>query len=302
MILNSDWRATLRRGVFLAATVAAMSILVACGGGSNDSDDGDIVATTMPGGPTATQAPDPEPSATATDEATSTPANTATATVSPTPMPLTPTPTRTPTPTATPLPTVTTPFGEVRLLNDHIQNFTLTYSARFQGLENEDGSVEVAIEQANPESYHLRVTTAGQQTEAWRAGEQIYVLGPGGAVVELPGLVDQNLYAPSSFIAIVPDLAGVDVATVLDDDVDLNGRSTTHYAIDPAAAAAFRPSQSEVGDDAEGVFEVWVDNELGIILQMVVDVEWTAASGSQTIGIDYMLTNIGTTPEIAPPA
>jgi hypothetical protein len=182
-----------------------------------------------------------------------------------------------------------------------LTNFTLDYSARFDGTD-EAGSVDLRIAQARADSYHLQVATGGAQTEAWRVNEAVYVLGPGGAVVELPGLVDQNLYAPASFLALVPGLSMIESATVLGENVDVQGRSTTHYAIDPAVASAFRPSQSEVGDDVEGTFEVWVDNELDIIIQMDVDVSWTSDSGeTQTIGIDYLVTNINTTPEAQPP-
>lgn len=286
--------------------VLSLAILTACGGGG-DSDTEEVVdptVTVAPAGPTATSTAEgeAEDEPTATPEATNTPEATATTTPSPTPVPPTATPTNTPTPTATPLPTVTAPFSETRPLGEALTNFTLDYSARFDGTD-ETGSVDLRIAQAREDSYHLQVATGGEQTQAWRVNEVIYVLGPGGAAVELPAVVDQNLYAPASFLALVPDLSMIESATVLGENVDVQGRDTTHLEIDPAIAAAFRPSQSEVGDDVEGTFEVWVDNELGIIIQMDVDVSWTEAAGeTQTIGIDYLVTNINSTPEAQPPA
>jgi hypothetical protein len=250
----------------------------------------------------ATAEVEAEDEPTSTPEVTSTPEATATNTPSPTPEPPTPTPTTTPTPTATPLPTVQAPFDTVRPVGEALTNFTLDYSARFDGADDEDGTVDLRIEQARPDSYHLQVATPGQQTEAWRVNEVIYVLGPGGVVVELPALVDQNLYAPASFLALAPDLGMIESATVLGENADVADRSTTHYQIDPAAATAFRPSQSQVGDDVEGTFEVWVDNELDIVIQMTVDVEWSGSAGAtQSIGIDYMVTAIDSTPEAQPP-
>ncbi|MBA2452549.1 MAG: hypothetical protein H0V47_05225 [Chloroflexia bacterium] len=289
------------------ALVLSLVVLTACGGGG-DSESVDPTVTVAPAGPTSTLAAtaeveaEDEPTSTATAEMTSTPEATATITPSPTLEPPTPTPTNTPTPTATPLPTVQTPFDTTRPVGEALTNFTLDYSARFDGAEGEDGAVDLRIAQASPDSYHLQVATLGQQTEAWRVNEIIYVLGPGGAVVELPGVVDQNLYAPASFLALAPDPAMIELATVLGENVDVAGRSTTHYEIDPAAASAYRPSQSEVGDDVEGTFEVWVDNELDIVIQLNVDVNWTGGVGeTQAIGIDYLVTGIDSTPEAQPP-
>lgn len=288
------------------ALILSLAILVACGGGGDsDNESVDPTLTIEPARPTSTSTPEVEVEAepTSTPQATSTPEATATRTPSPTPVPPTATPTNTSTPTPTPLPTVTTPFSTTLPVGDALTNFTLDYSARYDGTDEDDGRVDLRIEQARADSYHVQVATVGQQTEAWRVNETIYVLGPGGAVVEVPGLVDQNLYAPSTFLALVPDLGTIESATVLGENVDVAGRGTTHYRIDPAEASAFRPSQSEVGDDVDGIFEVWVDNELGVVIQMEVDVDWTAPGGdTQTIAIDYLLTGINSTPEAQVPA
>ena len=290
------------------ALFLSLAILTACGGGG-ESENVDPTVTVAPAGPTstaratATAEVEAAEEPTSTPEMTSTPEATVTSTPSPTPEPPTPTPTNTPTPTATPLPTVQAPFDTIRPVGEALTNFTLDYSARFDGVDDEDGTVDLRIEQARADSYHLQVATGGQQTEAWRVNEVIYVLGSGGVVVELPGLVDQNLYAPVSFLALAPDLGMIESATVLGKNVDVAGRSTTHYQIDPAAASAFRPSQSEVGEDVEGTFEVWVDNELNIVIQMDVAVSWTGSAGeTQTIGIDYLVTGIDSTLEAQPPA
>lgn len=302
MVRLSEIHAGMRRGSVIVAAVVCMALLAACGGDAEDTEEEpQVVETAIPSGPTST--PEVEEDSTATSEPTSTPEPTvtATATSSPTPEPPTPTPTETPTPTATPLPTVETPFVNTWPLPEEIPNYTLEYSARFDGSADEDGAVDLLIEQANPESYHLSVSTGDQQTEAWRSGSVIHVLGPAGAVVELPGLVDQNLYAPSSFLVLVPDLSDIESATVLGEDVEVAGRSTTHYEVDPDQAAALRPTDTEAGDDVEGSFEVWVDDELGAIVQMRVSVEWTVSRQTERIVIDYLLSEIGTTPEVPAP-
>lgn len=287
----------------MALLGAALVMLSACGGGgdSDPTEPVQLVETAPPSAPTATTQPGPDPTETATPEPTSTPDPTATITPSPSPVPPTATPTITPSPTPTPLPTVETPFGDAQSVVDALPNFTLTYSARFDGAGDEDDTVELLIEQFGPESYHLRVSTGDQQTEAWRSGDTIHVLGPGGAIVELPGLVDRNLYAPSSFLVLVPDLASIGVATILDDNADINGRQATHYEIDPGAASAFRPSDSDPGDEVDGTFEVWVDHELNVVVQIIADVEWTLSGGTQSMQMRYLISEIGTTPEIQQP-
>lgn len=304
MTLLESCRALGRRFGFVLLAASCLVLLTACGGNSNDSEDVDqepeVVETSIPVGPTNTPEPTPEPTLTATAEATSTPEPSPTATSSPTPEPPTPTPTMTPTPTATPLPTRDDPFGESVPAVDLLSNFTLNYTARFEGVDDES-SVDLYIAQARPDLYHIRVVSAGQQTEAWRVDEVIYVLGPGGSVVELPGLVDPNLYAPESFLFLVPDVSQIGVATILDENADINGREATQYEIDPSEVSAFLPAQVIPDGEADGTFQIWVDNQLNLIIRMEADIEWTSGSGDQLVQMEFLISDIDSTPDVAPP-
>jgi hypothetical protein len=304
-VIRRDARRLLGAGLI----AGLLSVLVACGGGSDSESDDDqnIVATVSPAGPTPSpvveqdDTVEPTPSWTTAPEATNTPEPTATATASPTPVPPTATPTIVPTPTATPLPTVDEPFDEAISVVDVVTNFTLMHSARFEGDDGQGETVELLIEQASPESYHLKVSSSGQQTEAWRAGDVIYVLGPGGTIVELPGLVDQNLYAPSSFLFLVPNLDQIGVATVLDERADVGGRQATHYDLDPASALAYGPTELESAENVEGTFEVWVDNQLNMVLRISADVSWDVSGNRQSMQMEFLISDIDATPEIQPP-
>jgi hypothetical protein len=297
-----------RRFLLVTLLAGLTALLAACGGGSDaDSDaDDNVVETVSPAGPTSTPTEEvedvePTPTLTLPPDETATPEPTATVAASPTPVPPTATPTIVPSPTASPLPTVDEPFGEAISVVDIVSNFTLTYSARFDGGDGQDESVDLLIEQSSPDAYHLRVSSSGQQTEAWRAGDAIYVLGPGGAIVELPGLVDQNLYAPSSFLFLVPSLDQVGIATVLDDRADVGGREATHYELDPAAAQAFGPSELKTADNVDGTFEVWVDNQLNMILRISADITWDDAGARQSMQMEFLISEIDSTPEVHPP-
>lgn len=306
MTLLESCREHGRRYGFILVAAFGLVLFAACGGSSDESDDIDqepeVVETAVPIGPTNTTEPEPtsEPTLTATAEATSTPEPSPTATSSPTPEPPAPTPTMTPTPTATPLPTRDDPFGESVPAVDLLSNFTLNYTARFEGIEDES-SVELFIAQSRPDLYHIRVVSAGQQTEAWRVEEVIYVLGPGGSVVELPGLVDPNLYAPESFLFLVPDVSQIGVATILDENADVSGREATLYDVDPAQVAAFLPAQVTPDGDADGTFRIWVDNQLNLITQMEADIEWASGNQAQVVQMDFLISDIDSTPEVAPP-
>jgi hypothetical protein len=299
------WRRFLFGSVLAGATV----VLTACGGGSDADSEvvPDVVETVSPAGPTATPTTvpvddvEPAPTLTTVPEATSTPEPTATPVASPTPVPPTATPTIVPSPTPTPLPTVDEPFDESINVVEVVSNFTLTHSARFEGEDGQDETVDLLIVQSSPEMYHLRVSSSGQQTEAWRTGDAIYVLGPGGAIVELPGLVDQNLYAPSSFLFLAPSLDQIAIATVLDERSDVGGREATHYEVDPAEAQAFGPTELETAENVEGTFDVWVDNELNIILRISADVSWEISGNQQSMQMEFLISEIGKTPEVQPP-
>lgn len=298
-----------RRFLLVALLACSMSVLVACGGGSDSEsdDDQDVVETVSPARPTSTpvvepdDAVEPTPTGTAVPDVTSTAEPTATATASPTPVPLTATPTIVPSPTPTPLPTVDEPFDEAISVVDIVTNFTLTHSARFEGEDGQNETVDLLIEQSSPDRYHLRVSSSGQQTEAWRAGEAIYVLGPGGTIVELPGLVDQNLYAPSSFLFLVPNLDQIGMATVLDESADVGGREATHYELDPAAAQAFGPTELETAEDVNGTFEVWVDNQLNMVLRISADITWQESGIRRSMQIEFLISAIDSTPEVQAP-
>lgn len=308
MFLRDSYRTLLRRTGLMVATGLCLVLFAACIGGDNDDSDTtsvpDTEATSAPSGPTpaddATPTEDAEPTATSEPEPTSTPEPTATISPTATPAPPTATPTNTPTPTATPLPTVDDPAKDSLPVDQVTSNFTLHYNVQFTGGESET-AIELAVAQHDADSYHIRVQNTGQQTEAWRVGETTWVAGPNGAIVELPGLVDPNLYAPSSFLFLIPDLRESGSATVIDENAEVEGRSATRYEVDPSVADRFWPQQGNPPGDAEGTFEIWIDNELNLIVRAEADIEWPSGSNSPRMEMSYLITQIDSTPEVQPP-
>lgn len=308
MFWRDRYRMMLQRAGMLVVAGLFLMVFAACiGGDSNDDPEPTATpvteATSAPSGPT----PDDEPTATDEPEPTATPGPTSTPEPTPTqsptatPAPPTATPTNTPTPSPTPLPTVDDPAKDSRPVDQVTANFTLYYHVEFTGTDA-DTNIELAVEQHDADSYHIRVQNSGQQTEAWRVGETTWVAGPNGQIVELPGLVDPNLYAPSSFLFLIPDLHETGVATVVDEDDEVEGRAATRYEIDPSAANRYWPQQSSPPGDAEGTFEIWVDNELNLIVRAQADIEWPSGSNNPRMVMSYLVSRIDATPEVQPPA
>lgn len=306
MFRQDRLRVMFRRAGLLAAAGLCLFVLTACiGGDDNDEPETVVEVTAPPSDPTtepeATATDEVEPTATEEPSATSTPEPSPTATLTPTPALPTATPTNTPTPTPTPLPTVENPAKDAQPVDRVTANFSLTYSVQFTGSEH-DTDIRLEVSQHNADSYHIRVENSGQHTEAWRVGDVTWVAGPNGAIVELPGLVDPNLYAPSSFLFLIPDLRQLGSATVLDENAEVEGRPATHYEVDPAAGNFFWPQQSEPPGEPEGTFELWIDHELNLIVRAEADVKWGTAANAPRMVMSYLISQLNSTPEVQPPA
>jgi hypothetical protein len=268
-------------------------LLAACSVSGDDDDDAPPTATADAPPPTATEAAAPtdtaEPELSAT--ATETPEPTATAT-------LTPTPTNTPTPSPTPYPEIGNPFGNLTQPNDVLENFTLSYRGEFSGPEDTVEGIEIFIEQSSPTRYHLR-TDAG--VEIWVVEDQTYFRNPDGSVFPIQSAVDPILISPAAYLIQIPDPRAVPSALEVGRD-DVEGRPATMYSVDPAQIEQFGLSGEQTVQNPEGRIEVWVDEELGFVSRLRVDVEWTDENGQERKARTRLLvSNVGATPEIQPP-
>lgn len=281
-----------------------MLVLASCsiGGGDDDDDESrvetpEVTATTEL---TATTEPSP------TETAEPTPTATATATSTPTPTPTsTSTPTPSPTPTATPLPVVENPFADAPMPDAVLENYTLSYRANFTSDDAPMDQIELLIEQHSPTSFHVNASgnpeTGREAIELWVAGEQTFLREPGGEIFELPSTVDPTLFSPSAYVILTPDLS--DTPRALEQGVEeVEGRQTTRYLVSAEHVAQSGLAEGSDEQDPEGEMEVWVDTEQGFIVRMVADVAWTDENGARRKAeIDYLISNVGSTPEIGAP-
>lgn len=292
----------------VAPFLVVLALLVGgCSIGGDGDDSADVTPTDQARSVTATSV-DPAPS-TATEEPTEpdpTPTDEPTPTSTMTPEP-TATSTPEPTPTATPEPVVQDPFAGLARPDSVLDNYTLTYTINFEEGLPEAGMMDIFVEQFAPDNYHIRA--AGDsvegvgQVEIWVVGATTYFRTPDGQVSQVPGQMDQTLFSPSAYLILTPDLATVALATDLGVE-DIDGRAARHYRVDPEQLEqAGLLDDVEDYQDPEGHYDVWIDEELGIVLRMIGDAAWSDDEGTRYVmQLNYELTNVNSTPEIQPPA
>lgn len=137
--------------------------------------------------------------------------------------------------------------------------------------------------------------------EVWSLADATYIAESGGTPVELPGSMASE-FAPTNLLVIVPPVETLAVAEEVGQE-DVNGRSATQYRVEAEDAAVILAPEGAEINDAEGDMNIWIDDELGIVLQMTADVTWTNADDTDaSVVIDYMVSDVGETDDIEAPA
>ncbi len=284
-----------RRLVWAGTLVLVASLFGGCIVGSDDTD------------PTSTAEPPPSLTATTTADPTVTIAPSATATTAPptetlVPPTATSTPTSRPTATATPLPKV--PLGTITPLNPTaVTNYSLSTEIELRGVPGQsDFVMSLLILQSAPNHYYLKSTSGGSGIESWLVDGTTYLTQADGSVAQLPDGSDTALFSPTLLIQTVPMVSGETVGVDLGVE-DVGGRQATHYRIEASdlfETAPWLPGDSAT--DTEGQLEVWIDNELSIIVRQESDVRWENADGTSGSFVGrYEVTNINTTEPVTAP-
>ena len=283
-----------RRLALVGSILLAAVLLSGCIVGTDDDDP----TPTSESRETPTEAASPSPQVTAT--ATTQPSPEApTATTAPATATTTPTPR--PTSTATPIPTE--PLGEIAPINPiALENFTLSTDISLRGIPGQsDFVLNLLILQASPSHYYVKSTTGGSSLESWLVDGTTYLTQADGSVAELPGGSDTALFSPALLVQTVPALAGETQAIDLGTE-EVAGRQTTHRQIaadDLIADTTWLPADAS---DADGVVDLWIDNELGIVIRQEADITWENADGSTgSYEIRYEVTNVGATEPVTAP-
>lgn len=197
------------------------------------------------------------------------------------------------------------PFGAVQAIDPNtLTNFTLAITYTATGMPgNANAAVELGVQQNSPSNYHVRAVTDGALLESWAVDGAFYLQQDSG-IVKLPAEIDGQLFAPAVFMHATPLPMGGDSARRVGTFV-VDGRPATLYRMDPDAAARMVAADDAFVDmmrDATGNLDIWIDDELGIVLQIDGAVAWTNGDGAPGgIRYTYLLSAIGTTPVVAAP-
>ncbi len=190
----------------------------------------------------------------------------------------------------------TVTFGDAGLEN-YSAEFTGDFYTQIAGSQ----PIDLMVEQSSVDNYHLVVSGFGldEQAEVWVVDGSTHVAGPGGLTFELPSIADSVIGSPSDYLIQVPEINTISGATEVGTE-EIDGRSTTHYEVDPSEISEF--TDGSEFNDATGTIDIWIDDELSIVIKMDVDVEWTDQnSDQQRVDYLYTLSNIGSTPDVQAP-
>lgn len=329
-----------RRFLLLAAMTLILPLAVACSGGDDDDDptattesssavstsaDTTDAVSTEETDATATSEPDstPDTGMDATAESDATPADdeeSATPDADSTPeadMAGTPETDSTPDTTTSETPDsapgsgdmVDDPFAELGDLQTDVPNFTLDFTGSFENVPDDTGEtfsadLEMMLMQSEMDIYHLSFMTTGDdaiEIEVWSLADSTVISESGEAPVELPAGF-ANEFAPADVLVIVPPVETLAAAEEVGPD-EVDGRDATHYRVDPEAAALLLAAEGSEIEDPQGDMDIWLDDELGIVVQMTADVTWTNADDTEAaVVIDYAVSDIDETDEVEAPA
>ena len=203
------------------------------------------------------------------------------------------------------------PFGGLADLSAEVPNFTVNFTGNFENVPDDLGELysaemEMTLRQSEPDVYYMRLMTTGEEAieaEIWSLPDATYISEDGETAVELPaGLA--NEFAPAEALTIVPDVAVLENAEEVGED-EVNGRTATEYVVDAEQAAMILVAQGEDVNisNPEGDMRIWIDEELGVVLQMTADITFENEDGSEgSIDVEYEVSDIGDTEDIEAPA
>lgn len=186
-----------------------------------------------------------------------------------------------------------------------LPNFTLMFTFDVTGVpDQEDTHLDLEIQQSSVENYHLRLGAADTEIETWLVDGTSWVAEPGGGVTEIPGGEDSGLFSPAMFLQQVPTIDPAMQAELVDDDDEVSGRSTSHYRVSGMDMMTFTNylQGAEADADVQGYADIWIDNELRIMIKQTSDITWTNADGSEGAFLyDFLIDEIGSTPPVTAP-
>lgn len=203
-------------------------------------------------------------------------------------------------------------FGDITGIADEVENFTLDLTTNVENLPDGMGVVNsanatVMLAQSEPDVYHLTMDATGDQPfqlEIWSLPDAIYIAEDGDEPIQLPPEM-ATLYTPAEvLLMVVPPVELLETAEAAGQE-DVDGRTATRYDVDAETAMVMMASQGQMTgvSNPEGEMQIWVDEELGVVIQMMTDLTFDNEDGTEgSIMIDLQVTDIDETSDIESPS
>lgn len=202
------------------------------------------------------------------------------------------------------------PFEDLQTLDpEQLPNFSLTSTVRIENTDEtgEDAVLTIEIVQSSVDHYHMVINSGADADtmdliEVWQVGDRVF-MREAGTITELPPGTP-SFFSPELFLQQITNInEEVPVDRIGEENVA--GRETTHYRASPEDFLAATAQDSEYlqgASNAQGKADVWIDNELFIMIRARIDITWTNSDGSTgLIFQEYDIYDIGSTPEVQAP-
>ena len=164
-------------------------------------------------------------------------------------------------------------------------------------------NISLEIEQNSPDNYHMRLMSDDTHIEAWKVDGKSY-FAQDNQITQVPADSGTELFTPAMFLQSSPELpASLGVQKVGTETI--NGRNAMHYRVPPANLGVFLSNgaaNAPTLTKPSGSFDLWIDQDLKILLKANSDAKWTNADGSAgALNYSYTIDAIGTTSVVTAP-
>jgi hypothetical protein len=160
--------------------------------------------------------------------------------------------------------------------------------------------------QSAPNVYHVTMDASGDepfQVEIWAMQDAFYVSEDGDSPIQLPPEM-ASLYTPAEILSmVVPPVQMLDMAEEAGED-EIDGRTATRYEVDAETALMLIMRGQAAGiTNPEGGMQIWVDEELGVVIRMEVDLTFESDNNDDgSIMIEYEVSDIDDTDDVEGPS
>lgn len=188
-----------------------------------------------------------------------------------------------------------------------LENYTLVAEGSFNFTAAGAQAFTMEVQRSAPDNYRFLVDILDLTTmEVWAVTDTMYIQMDGGTTEDVPFTPEDTTgqFNPSFYLTQFQQPELFSTAELVGDE-EINGRATTHYTF---TAEQWAEATTELGMMVEEVGgeggDIWVDNELSVIVRMNTDLSWTDGTTGETFEqiMTWDVTDIDETEPVEPPS